>query len=98
MAKDLNDFSNLPAPLSMDAVAVGLRGEKLVIYIQAKDTVIGFQFSIVDGFNLSYILFGATLAQLKEVGKAMTLKEGLQDLEKMLDDIDLDPDSGKDPA
>jgi hypothetical protein len=93
-------------------MAIAVKSGKLILYVEAEGQVAGYQFDIIDGFNLSYLLLGATLQHLREMGKDMSDKEDvgrellnqagtmtLEAFNKMFEGIDLDldkPGSGRD--
>ena len=98
MAKDIRDLGSLPDPKRTDCMAIAIKGGKLTLYVEAEGQVMGYQFDIIDGFNLSYLLLGATLQRLREMGKDMSDREllnqagmmSMEEVEKLLGDIDLD--------
>ena len=103
MAKDIRDLGSLPDPKRTDCMAIDIKGGKLTLYVEAEGQVMGYQFDIIDGFNLSYLLLGATLQRLREMGKDMSDKEdvgrellnqagmmSMEEVEKLLGGVDLD--------
>ena len=103
MDKDLRNPDSLPDPKRADCMAIAIRDGKLVLYVEAEGQVTGYQFDIIDGFNLSYLLLGATLQRLREMGKDMSDKEdvgrellnqagmmSMEEVEKLLGGVDLD--------
>ena len=112
MEKDPRNLDSLPDPKRTDCMAIAVKNGKLVLYVEAEGRVMGYQFDIIDGFNLSYLLLGATLQRLREMGKDMSDKEDvgrellnqagtmtLEAFNKMFEGIDLDldkPGSGRD--
>ena len=98
MERDLRNLDSLPDPKRTDCIAIAIRDGKLVLYVEAGGQVAGYQFDIIDGFNLSYLLLGATLQRLREMGKDTPDRElldqaGLMSMDKfkdMLGDVDLD--------
>jgi len=112
LEKDPRNLDSLPDPKRTDCMAIAVKNGKLVLYVEAEGRVMGYQFDIIDGFNLSYLLLGATLQRLREMGKDMSDKEDvgrellnqagtmtLEAFNKMFEGIDLDldkPGSGRD--
>ena len=112
MERDLRNLDSLPDPKRTDCMAIAVKSGKLILYVEAEGQVAGYQFDIIDGFNLSYLLLGATLQHLREMGKDMSDKEDvgrellnqagtmtLEAFNKMFEGIDLDldkPGSGRD--
>ena len=112
MERDLRNLDSLPDPKRTDCMAIAVKSGKLILYVEAEGQVAGYQFDIIDGFNLSYLLLGATLQHLHEMGKDMSDKEDvgrellnqagtmtLEAFNKMFEGIDLDldkPGSGRD--
>jgi len=112
LERDLRNLDSLPDPKRTDCMAIAVKSGKLILYVEAEGQVAGYQFDIIDGFNLSYLLLGATLQHLHEMGKDMSDKEDvgrellnqagtmtLEAFNKMFEGIDLDldkPGSGRD--
>jgi len=112
LERDLRNLDSLPDPKRTDCMAIAVKSGKLILYVEAEGQVAGYQFDIIDGFNLSYLLLGATLQHLREMGKDMSDKEDvgrellnqagtmtLEAFNKMFEGIDLDldkPGSGRD--
>jgi len=103
LERDLRNLDSLPDPKRTDCMAIAVKSGKLILYVEAEGQVAGYQFDIIDGFNLSYLLLGATLQHLREMGKDMSDKEdvgrellnqagmmSMEEVEKLLGDIDLD--------
>ena len=102
MEKDLRNLDSLPDPKRTDCMAIAVKNGKLVLYVEAEGRAMGYQFDIIDGFNLSYLLLGATLQQVREMGKDMSDKEAgremlnranmmsMEEVEKLLEGVDLD--------
>jgi len=103
LEKDPRNLDSLPDPKRTDCMAIAVKNGKLVLYVEAEGRVMGYQFDIIDGFNLSYLLLGATLQRLREMGKDMSDKEdvgrellnqagmiSMEEVEKLLGGVDLD--------
>lgn len=102
MASELNP-GNLPDPRRANSMAIAIKGGKLALYIEAEGRVTGYQLDVIDGFNLAYLMLGATLQRLREMGHDMSEKEdagreilnranmmSMEEVEKLLEGVDLD--------
>ena len=102
MASELNP-GNLPDPRRANSMAIAIKGGKLALYIEAEGRVTGYQLDVIDGFNLSYLMLGATLQRLREMGQDMSEKEdagrgilnqaklmSMDAFKQMLEGVDLD--------
>lgn len=94
MAREFSSIEDLPDPLPTDAMAIIIRGEKIVLYVQSTGKMVGYRFDVMDGFNLAYLMLGATLQRLREMGQRMPDPAAglvsLEAFEKMMGDADLD--------
>lgn len=94
MGSDFRDPHSLPEPVPTSAIAIALKDGRLVLYLEAEGKVAGYILDIIDGFNLSYLMLGATLQQLRDVSDDTTKAKttgmiNRKEFEQMFKDIDL---------
>jgi hypothetical protein len=92
LASAFKDINDLPDPLPIDVMAIAIKGDKIVLYIESTGRVTGYRLDVVDGFNLSYLLLGATLQRVREMGTGEAPIPEREAFEKFLGDIEVDLD------
>ena len=96
MGSDFRNPHSLPEPVPTDAIAIAFKDGRLVLYLESAGKVAGYILDIIDGFNLSYLMLGATLQQLRDMGEDVATTKAKstgmidrKEFEQMFKDVDL---------
>jgi len=95
LGSDFRNPNSLPEPVPTDAIAIAFKDGRLILYLESAGRVAGYILDIIDGFNLSYLMLGATLQQLRDMGEDTAEKAhttgmiNRKEFEQMFKDVDL---------
>ena len=93
---EFKDFDSLPDPLPTDAMALAIKAGKIVLYIESTGKITGYRLDVIDALNMSYLMLGAAMQGIRQVGRGETTIPEREAFENFLGGIEVDLDKPPD--